>query len=586
MPSEPPPGPHVDGPEQVSPGDHGEAAQPHDATRTDDPAPHALPARSMLSGFDPRSLLSAIPVILIAGSALDRLMGVTIVAVALLAGAARVVHWLRFRWGFDGRVLHVHSGLVWRSRRAVDVARIQQVELERPLLHRVLGTALLRIETAADSGQTEVALNGLDHQDAISLRERITVARRTAGTVATPGGRPTMAAAPGTGPDPAVGPVASPAPPPPTVVVAQPSVADLVKHAVTGTGLLVVPAGIAALAQVGWETVGLLGNDVEDVADSAVGAATRSGVVVLTLTVVVIGLLGAIATTLLRDWDLTLVRQGDDFRLSRGLLSQRSATIPMRRLQVLDYHQNWLRALLGVGTLHLRSAGGGNEHDRRISVPWMSRDELTSILSLGLDGVLDGPDDLPMVGRRHSRHARRRLWLLWLRGLWIPLLVLGLVTVVAASQVDTGQVRTGTVVAVLAATLLVTAGLAWLLGSAQYRRLGHAATDRVALVTGGVLGHRSIWMPLGRLQGVVARANPFQRRLDLVTLVLTPAGGANRPVDIRDVAADRATELGGHLVAVAAGRRGPVGAIPTPGATTDRGRDRTSTPPGPPLAPT
>ncbi len=535
---------------------------------SEDPAPNALPARAMLSGFNPRSLLSAIPALAITGNAMGRFIVVAVVGFAVVGGLARFVHWRRFRWGFDGRVLHVHSGLLWRSRRAVDVARIQQVELERPLLHRVMGTALLRVETAADAGETEVALNGLPMETATALQQSIARTRRS-------GSRSSAAtAAPGVsapaGPD-TVTAVATSAPPAPSVTLFRPSLGDLVRHAVTGRALLVLPATLLAFLQFAGD-VDLVGNDIGDQVGSAAGRAAGVGIAIGVLFLVGIGLLVAVATTLVRDWDLKLVRIGDDFRLSRGLLDQRSATVPMQRLQVLHYQQNWLRALFGVGTLQLHSAGGGGEEERRITVPWMSRDDVVRVLAMGLDRVLEDDDDLPLVGRSHPPAARRRLWFQWLRGWWMP--VIGIAVAPAILWPDRRTTLAWTVVGLL----VLTGAISWVLAAAQYRRLGHAASDRVLLVTNGVLGHESTWMPLGRLQGVDARANPFQRRLDLVTVVLSPAGGANRPVEVRDVATDRATELGRHFVAVASGRLGPVDHVGMAGSRTEPSA-------GPPMAP-
>ncbi|MBY5161067.1 PH domain-containing protein [Salsipaludibacter albus] len=527
---------------------------------TDDVAPHALPARSMLSGINLRALASLlVPLVIVGGDMGWWFLLIATVGV-LIAGATRVLHWMRFRWGFDGQVLHVHSGLLWRQRRALDIGRIQQVEVERPILHRVLGTALLRVESASESGDTEIDLNGLEVERAEELRADIVAARRTRDGVpastrgaTTPGGIevPPSTTSPGV---PGDGPGTTTTPPPPVVTLARPSVADLVRHAITGSGLLVVPAALAALGQFLFE---LAGDQVDELASDAASTAAGLGVVVLAVVLVVVGLAGAIVVTLLRDWDLELVRDGDDLRLSRGLLEQRSATVPLHRLQVLEYRQNWVRRLFGVGTLQLRSAGGSSsDQDRRIIVPWVDREVLERVLAIGLRNVPG--EHLPPASLQHPPAARRRLAWLWLRGFWIPL------TIMAVTPLAVFADLRGAIGAGLVGALVVTALLAWLLSGAQYRRLGHAATDRVALVTGGVLGHTSTWMPLGRLQGVQARANPFQRRLDLVTLVLAPAGAGNHPVDIRDVGRERADLLGAHLVAVAAGRVAPVAPVDGP----------------------
>jgi putative membrane protein len=70
-------------------------------------------------------------------------------------------------------VLRVEEGVLSRNQRSLDVARIQQVEIDRSWLHRLLGMASLRIETAGSSSEVEVELRVVTEADALALRDAV-----------------------------------------------------------------------------------------------------------------------------------------------------------------------------------------------------------------------------------------------------------------------------------------------------------------------------------------------------------------------------------------------------------------------------
>lgn len=61
---------------------------------------------------------------------------------------------------FEGH-LTVESGLISRTRRTVDVAKIQDVTLSQSLGQRILGVGDLRLESAGESGA--MAMRNIDH---------------------------------------------------------------------------------------------------------------------------------------------------------------------------------------------------------------------------------------------------------------------------------------------------------------------------------------------------------------------------------------------------------------------------------------
>ncbi|HJW60246.1 MAG TPA: PH domain-containing protein, partial [Actinomycetota bacterium] len=78
---------------------------------------------------------------------------------ALVLLAWSTVEWWRHTYELEGGALRVEEGVLARKLRAVPFDRIQQVELVRKPLHRLLGVASLRVETAGGGTAAEVDLD-------------------------------------------------------------------------------------------------------------------------------------------------------------------------------------------------------------------------------------------------------------------------------------------------------------------------------------------------------------------------------------------------------------------------------------------
>ena len=79
------------------------------------------------------------------------------------------VHWMVTRWRFEGDTLRIETGLIRKDSRRLPLARIQAVDIVRPLLARLLGVSELRVRLAG-SGSTDGKLAFLSESQAAELR--------------------------------------------------------------------------------------------------------------------------------------------------------------------------------------------------------------------------------------------------------------------------------------------------------------------------------------------------------------------------------------------------------------------------------
>src|SRR5215213_9430520 len=116
-----------------------------------------------------------------------------LVLAALILLAWSALEWLRRTWTLEGGALRLEEGVLSRQLRAVPFDRIQQVDLVRKPLHRLLGVATLRVETAGGGRAAEVDLDVVTLAEAQALRSSLL--RAKARLAAAPTGAPGQVAA-------------------------------------------------------------------------------------------------------------------------------------------------------------------------------------------------------------------------------------------------------------------------------------------------------------------------------------------------------------------------------------------------------
>ncbi len=459
----------------------------------------------------------------------------------------RVLAWQRFRWSFDGQVVRVEQGVLSRSRRVVGVDRVQQVELDRPFVQRLLGVATLRIDTAGSDSGPEIELRVLPLTDALALRTALQPAHRPdAGGRAEPvaGGRAHVEE------------------------VLRLPLRRVALASVTGVQLLLAPALLLGLLQ-------LAGDRFEELLDAAAAwlLELQAGAPAPGLRTWFVGaaalIVASVVTTLIvavvRDGGFVVLRAGDDLVLRRGLLGTRESTVPLRRVQVVRVTANPLRRALGVASVRIHSAGGssgggegGSGAGRRAVIPLVGADEVEALLA----DLLADFTTLPEL-RPHPIAARRRALWRRLRGLggWYVPGALGWAVLASAppgldlplpDAVAQLLARDGSAWAVPLAVGVLAVAAQVLFAREEHRALAHGADGDIVVARHGTLSRTLSVAPLARLQGVTRLRSLFQERRGLTT-VRAHVAGPGGDVVVLDAALADAEALRTILEDAAAG---------------------------------
>ena len=503
--------------------------------------PRRLHPASVLLGVPLAQLVQALVFPIVATLAAPAVVTIGVLGtIAVVGTIMRVLDWRLRTFSFDGEVLRVDHGVLSRNHRSLDVARIQQVEIQRGAIQRLVGLAAIRVETAGSASEPEVDLRVVPEADAVALRAAIRTSQaRLAGRDPGAGGASAGGVTGVGSADGEVGPNAGDADGREVLHV---PARDVALAAVTGARLLVLPAVVGGLLQFVSNQVGPF---IDRVVDTAIelGLAGQTPtlrgpdwrlVVVGALAALVLAAVAAVVVGLLRDGNFRIRRVDDDLHISRGLLSTRDSVVPLRRIQLVEVQRNWARRLLGVATIRIRSAGGSTGGDGRVAVPLLRDGEVDRLLAELLPGVEGVPELHP-----HPPAARRRALFRWVRPALITIGLVYLATELVPFLDNPGVERARPLVFLL---LPLNAVLALV----EYRHLAHGATELVLASRSGALSVRTDIAPVVKVQALTSQRSLFQRRLGLTTL-LAHVAGPGALVTVLDTGAEDAEVLHARL---------------------------------------
>lgn len=390
------------------------------------------------------------------------------------------VSWLRFTWRVEQDELRIEQGLMVRRKRYVPRDRIQAIDISSGPLQRMFGLVRLNVLTAGGTSP-EAQISALSLQEAKAIREALQVEPREAEVAAQDSSWP----------------------------VYRISRKRLLLAASTagsfGVALSIVGTLMAQINQIITEE-----QLIAFLEDRAGGTTSEFWIIFVVLAVLAAWLLSLFGT-LLRFSGFTLMRNGRELSIRRGLFEKKQITIPYHRIQAVRVVEGILRQPFGFAMVYVENAGFGDEGGKTTVVfPLLRKRELQKFLEEMLpqyDVALPG---VCPPARAFLRYQIRTV---------VPALV-------AASAL--AWLLTWYWVIPL---LFGTAGLmAWI----RYRDAaagfeggrGFLRFRRLARTT--VLFHRR------RVQSLSVLANWFQRRKDLCSVSVTVAsgrGGADFRVD-------------------------------------------------------
>lgn len=354
------------------------------------------------------------------GDLIDYIVAESLVLVAMLVVLGAIVlivvlAWISWRFNtfrITTEAVEERSGVLFRQHRRAPLDRIQSVNLQRPLLARLVGLTAVDVQTGGQGGK--VSLRYLGHGDAKEVRERILLkvaeqrdvqaAARGARVAVDPSGR-------------AYGETATP------LDARIHDLADFdIDPAAREAGTLVkVPFGrlIGSI---------LLGSEMMVIAFFAVMIVVAtiwvSPFMIASALPLVLVFIGVIISLINRGFNFVLSRSSDGVRVGAGLTATTTETVPFGRIHAIEARQPIGWRPFGWWKVRITTAGhaaaqGGQNRLQNTVLPVGRIDDVIRVFETVLPGEPTPERDAALVdalmgpGTGFLRAGRRSAWVLW-----------------------------------------------------------------------------------------------------------------------------------------------------------------------------
>ncbi len=423
------------------------------------------------------------------------LVAVAVVVLAVVGAAAyHLAYYRRFTYELTGDTLDIRSGVLSLRTREIPLERVQNVDISRNVVQRVLGIARVDVETAG-GGSTEASLRYVGADEADRLQTEIGRLKRRQSAADEPDGAEEVDA---------------------VEEVYHITPTELALYGVTSIdlrllGLLSLASPVLAPALFGGE-------------DPLVALAL--GAPFLLVGVAAVAAVGSAAIAVTRYYGFRLFRVGDELRYERGLFERYSGTIPLEKVQTVVLSESVIARRFGYASLSVQTAGyAPGESGQQSAIPIAERDRV-----LAFARSVRAFDDVTV--ERPPRRARTRYVVRY--GLVVAALVAAAYAVVALTDLTGPWYAT----AALFALVPVAAHLKW-------TNLGYQLQDDCVVAREGFWTRQTRVVHYDRLQTVIDGRTVFQRRRDLATVVADTAGTGSFGGDARllDIDDERAGEI-------------------------------------------
>ena len=453
---------------------------------------------------------------LIAGAAISPKL-FTYLWVAVIAGVVinATFSWLQYRrflFHVDGDALRITKGVLVRENITIPFDRIQTVHLHQNVVQRILSLTGVKVDTAG-SGKKELQIHALKRGEAQALQ-------RILQHYALADGRP---AAPSASEEDAQAIPEVPTAPGETLV--ELSLGRLLLVGLTQNhirnGLVAVGFVVGTFSQFdNWveQAIDQIDEDTLAMARAFVLASVVAGVLVF----LAASVLFSIVQVVLRYYGLKASLSSQSFTVVAGLLKRNEHTIPLRKVQFLEWRGNFLRRIPGFETV--RIVQGRSQENvpgaMNVSIPAVFPEQTARIVEQVFEGQHAGPAEV-LLPHGYARYLRFAFVLLPLVFPLIPLLISGFNPWLVGGMV-------------------AYTGLAWMWTGKYHRSVSLESNGHVLVYQRGWAFTVRTVMHLHKLQRIQIRQNFLHRRRGVAHVTLFTAGGSRT---VRYLSIDQAREL-------------------------------------------
>ena len=432
-----------------------------------------------------------------------------IITIALIGGIYSTVAFFKYYFYIKDNKLIVEKGVFKKSFLEIPFDRIQSINTEQNVIHRLFNVVKLNMDTAG-SANSELQLFALDLNIASQLNAHILKEKKSLSHIDD---------------------IQESAAKDDKKIIFNLSVSQLLKVGVTENHIRSGGILLFFFFYI-FDSLEDVGLDVLSETEAYVPAAqemVQSLIVVLILIAIFafVAFMISMVRTVLRFYDLKMYRKGGGFIIVSGLLNKKERAAKDDKIQLVKWSQNLLQRLGGIYEVLMKQASSQEVGEiKSFKVVGLSKSEVNAAQSYVFKNRYSELYSIPLNGIDIYYFVRRLL--IW-SYLFIPLFILLIL-------------KTKSIILIYAVFLYALV----ILGSyLSYKKKKYALGNEMLRIDGGVFGRQSTAMPLFKVQNVSLTETPFQRRRQLSSLIIYTASGQ---LKIPEIPKNRALEILNFLI--------------------------------------
>lgn len=404
---------------------------------------------------------------------------VFISAISLISMVYSIInHYKSYYYVVNGELV-VISGIVGKKKLSIPLERIQTINFEQNLIHRLFNVKRLKIDTAG-SGEKELELAAIDNYKAESLRQLLLSNPCVTGSLVPESEN--------------------------TSLILRLSFPDLLRAGLVENHL---KSGGLIFVFLWWIYANLqeVGINAEDYIEEVNKPSFSIELFLFGVSVfLAIALAISLIKTVFKYFNLTFKRSGSGFSINMGLLNTQTISALDHKIQTVSWSDNLLKKLLGIYDLKFKQASSKTvESKESILLPACSKEQIKEVCGYVFPGW---SEELFTFERADISYLYRSLAISVLTGV-----IAGLAVILFSGYIS--------LIGVLALIIFLLA-----MSFLTYKKLAWAISPEWLFLKGGAFGDKNVISALYKTQSIKISQNPFQRRKSLVNLTIYNASGS------------------------------------------------------------
>ena len=419
------------------------------------------------------------------------------IALAIVGAIYSIVSFFRYYFYVEKDKLIVRKGVFKKSTIEIPFDRIQTINTEQTIIHRIFNVVKLNLDTAGSSAD-EMQLYALDHKMAAALSQLILSKRNTLNVVS----------------ENDIGPIQDQ-----KKVIFKLSIGQLLKVGMTANHLR---SGAVIVFFIFWlyDSFRELGSDFMEYIEPYMPMAKQIAqslvlVLFLILLFALVSFIISLIRTILNYFNLHMYRSGKGFVIEKGLFNKKEQAAKDSKIQIIRSSQNLLQSLTGIYELNIRQASSSEAKSAKsFNAVGLAKEDIDHANRFIFEDKLDQLENANFQ-KVDVYYLIRRL------SYWSMACVPSAALLFYADQLD----FMGYVI------------MLWIFGLLRsylsYTKKRFVITKDLLMVKGGIFGTKSTLLLNRKVQNTRLYTTPFQRRRNLASIAIYTASGTVTIPDVK-----------------------------------------------------